>query len=229
MEDVRTDDLEALAESLENTVPPAPEMPPRSMSEPQRSSRDAGEIKRLKSQEELLLRADRLLISDGARLVLFLPLVVIALYGLAQTFITSNPQWWANHIEAAVGGLGMSTGIYGLSLLMLVADTALLLILLRLMVLTRTIFRLEEGIDYNWFDFQQCSWLCRDEGHHRRCNQATGSHHNTDGLGCHSTSSELMASRGSRCYSDTGGIFDRGSAFGARCAHGFRPSTLQYK
>ena len=98
MEDVRTDDLEALADSLEDVVPPAPEMPPRSISEPQRSPGDAGEIKRLKSQEELLLRADRLLISDGARLVLFLPLIVIALYGLAQTFITSNPRWWANHI-----------------------------------------------------------------------------------------------------------------------------------
>jgi hypothetical protein len=143
MEDVRTDDLEALADSLEDGVLPAPEVPPQSISEPQRSLEDAEGIKRLKAQEEILLRADRLLISDGARLVLFLPLMVIALYGLAQTFTTSNPQWWANHIEVAVGRLSMSTGIYGLSLLMLVADTALLLILLRLMVLTRTIFRLE--------------------------------------------------------------------------------------
>ena len=58
MEDVRTDDLEALADSLEDVVPPAPEMPPRSISEPQRSLGDAEEIKRLKLQEELLLRAD---------------------------------------------------------------------------------------------------------------------------------------------------------------------------
>ncbi|SVE57698.1 uncharacterized protein METZ01_LOCUS510552, partial [marine metagenome] len=143
MEDVRTDDLEELADSLEETVPPAPEMPPPSITEPQRSPEGAEKIQRLKSQEELLLRADRLLISDGARLVLFLPLMVIVLYGLAQTFTASNPQWWTDHIEAIVEGLGMSTGIYGMSLLMLVADTALLLILLRLMVLTRAIFRLE--------------------------------------------------------------------------------------
>ena len=116
MKDVRTDDLEALADSLEDVVPPAPEMPPRSISESQRSPRDAEGIKRLKAQEELLLRADRLLISGGARLVLFLPLMVIALYGLAQTFTTSNPQWWADHIEVAVGRLSMSTVTYGLSL-----------------------------------------------------------------------------------------------------------------
>ena len=73
------DDLEALADSLEENVPPAPEMPPRSISKPQRVSGGVEEIGRLKSQEEFLLRADRLLISDGARLVQFLPLFVIAL------------------------------------------------------------------------------------------------------------------------------------------------------
>ena len=102
------DDLEALADSLEENVPPAPEMPPRSLSEPQRVSGRVDEIGRLKSQEEFLLRADRLLISDGARLVQFLPLFVIALYGLAQTFTDSNPQWSVSytHIRAAasIGG-----------------------------------------------------------------------------------------------------------------------------
>ena len=111
MAEVQTGDLEALADSLEEAVPPAPDMPPRSISEPQHSPGVAEKIQRLKSQEEYLLRVDRLLISDGARLVLFLPLMVVALYGLAQTFTTSNPQWWADHIEAAVGGLGMSTGV----------------------------------------------------------------------------------------------------------------------
>ena len=91
----------------------------------------------------MLLGVDRLLISDGARLVLFLPLLVIVLYGLAQSFTNSNPQWWVNHVEDAAGGLPMSTGIYVMSLLMLVADITLLLILLRLMVVTRKIFRLE--------------------------------------------------------------------------------------
>ncbi len=80
----------------------------------------------------MLLGVDRLLISDGARLVLFLPLLVIVLYGLAQSFTNSNPQWWVKHVEDAAGGLSMSTGIYVMSLLMLVADITLLLILLRL-------------------------------------------------------------------------------------------------
>ena len=105
----RTDDLDALADSLEEDVPPAPEMPPKSLAEPQRGSDGAEEGRRLKTQEELLLRADRLFISDGARLVQFLPLIAIALYGLAQTFTDSNPQWWTEHIEETAGGVGMSS------------------------------------------------------------------------------------------------------------------------
>ena len=138
-----TDELDSLAEALDESLPPAPNMPPSPISRATQP-RGAGEkLEKLRSHESMLLRVDRLLISDGARLVLFLPLLVIVLYGLAQSFTNSNPQWWVNHVEDAAGGLPMSTGIYVMSLLMLVADITLLLILLRLMVVTRKIFRLE--------------------------------------------------------------------------------------
>ena len=142
-EDRDTDDLVSLADAMDESVPPAPEMPPSPISRASQP-RDAGErLEKLRSHESMLLGVDRLLISDGARLVLFLPLLVIVLYGLAQSFTNSNPQWWVEHVEDAAGGLPMSTGIYIMSLLMLVADITLLLILLRLMVVTRKIFRLE--------------------------------------------------------------------------------------
>ncbi|SVC05488.1 uncharacterized protein METZ01_LOCUS258342, partial [marine metagenome] len=125
-EDRDTDDLVSLAEALDESVPPAPEMPPSPISRATQP-RDAGErLEKLRSHESMLLGVDRLLISDGARLVLFLPLLVIVLYGLAQSFTNSNPQWWVKHVEDAAGGLPMSTGIYVMSLLMLVADITLL-------------------------------------------------------------------------------------------------------
>lgn len=100
-EDRDNDDLDDLAEALGESVPAAPEIPPSSIPRAAHP-RDAGErLEKLKSHEHTLLGVDRLLISDGARLVLFLPLLVIVLYGLAQSFTNSNPQWWVKHIEDA--------------------------------------------------------------------------------------------------------------------------------
>ena len=85
-EDRDTDDLVSLADAMDESVPPAPEMPPSPISRASQP-RDAGErLEKLRSHESMLLGVDRLLISDGARLVLFLPLLVIVLYGLAQSF-----------------------------------------------------------------------------------------------------------------------------------------------
>jgi len=142
-DDGDANDLDSLADALDESVPPAPDMPPSPISQATQSRETGERIERLRGQELTLIRVDRLLISDGARLVLYLPLLVIVLYGLAQSFSNSNPQWWADHVEGAAGGLPMSTGIYVMALLMLVADITLLLILLRLMMVTKTIFRLE--------------------------------------------------------------------------------------
>lgn len=96
----------------------------------------------LRMQERTLLRIDRLLISGGARFVLFLPLIVIVNFGLAQSYRNSTPEWWLLHMQD-VAPVEMHLGIHFLSLFILVADIALLLLLLRLLTVTRTIFRHE--------------------------------------------------------------------------------------
>ena len=139
------DDLDTLADSISDVVLPAPEIQQET---PVTSPDDVGineKIELLRSREKMLMKIDRMLISSGARLVLFLPLAVIVLYGLAQAFSDSEPEWWSNHLESVAWGADISTAIYGLSLLMLVADTAMLLVLFWLMSITRSIFFLESS------------------------------------------------------------------------------------
>ena len=136
------DDLDSLADSISDVVLPAPEIQQPPIAPVEESTSD-DRIEMLRSREEMLLRIDRMLISSGSRLVLFLPLIVIVLYGLAQAFADNDPEWWTNHLESVVWESNISTAIYGLSLLLLVADTAMLLLLFWLMSTTRAIFSLE--------------------------------------------------------------------------------------
>ena len=92
------DDLDTLADSISDVVLPAPEIQQQT---PVAPSDDAGindRIELLRAREKTLMKIDRMLISSGARLVLFLPLAVIVLYGLAQAFSDSEPEWWNNHL-----------------------------------------------------------------------------------------------------------------------------------
>ena len=138
------DDLDSLADSISDVVLPAPEIQQPPIAPVEESTSD-DRIEKLRSREEMLLRIDRMLISSGSRLVLFLPLIVIVLYGLAQAFADNDPEWWTNHLESVVWESNLSPAIYGLSLLLLVADTAMLLLLFWLMSTTRTIFSLESS------------------------------------------------------------------------------------
>ncbi len=138
------DNLDSLADSISDVVLPAPEIQQPPIAPVEESTSD-DRIEKLRSREEMLLRIDRMLISNGSRLVLFLPLIVIVLYGLAQAFADNDPEWWTNHLESIVWESNISTAIYGLSLLLLVADTAMLLLLFWLMSTTRTIFSLESS------------------------------------------------------------------------------------
>ncbi|HJN70464.1 MAG TPA: hypothetical protein QF525_03390, partial [Candidatus Thalassarchaeaceae archaeon] len=97
---------------------------------------------RLRDQENFLLRIDRLLISGGTRLVLFMPMIVIIDFGLAQSYRNTTPGWWVDHVQE-FAPVGMATGIHLFSLFILVADLTLLLILFRLLTITRRIFQLE--------------------------------------------------------------------------------------
>ena len=106
------DDLDTLADSISDVVLPAPEIQQQS---PVTSPNDVGindRIELLRSREKMLMKIDRMLISSGARLVLFLPLAVIVLYGLAQAFSDSEPEWWSNHLESVAWGSDISTAIY---------------------------------------------------------------------------------------------------------------------
>ena len=138
------DDLDSLADSISDVVLPAPEIQKPQVSSVEESTMD-DRIEMLRSREEMLLRIDRMLISNGSRLVLFLPLIVIVLYGLAQAFSDNDPEWWTNHLESVAWGSNISTAIYGLSLLLLVADTAMLLLLFWLISTTKSILSLESS------------------------------------------------------------------------------------
>jgi hypothetical protein len=102
----------------------------------------SSQLDRLRDQERLLLRLDRLLISGGARFVLIMPLIVIINFGLAHSYRNSTPIWWLDHMQD-VAPVEMSTGIHILSLFILVADLTLLLLLFRLLSVSKTIFQME--------------------------------------------------------------------------------------
>ena len=96
----------------------------------------------LRNQERTLLQIDRLLISGGIRSVLFLPLIVVVNFGLAHSYRNTTPQWWVDHMQE-VAPVEMHLGIHFLSLFILVANITLLLLLFRLLTVTRKIFQYE--------------------------------------------------------------------------------------
>ena len=102
----------------------------------------APEVDSLRSQERTLLRIDRLLISGGIRFVLFLPLIVVVNFGLAHSYRNTTPQWWLDHMQE-VAPVEMHLGIHFLSLFILIANITLLLLLFRLLTITRKIFHHE--------------------------------------------------------------------------------------
>ena len=97
----------------------------------------------LKARESVLTGVDDLLISGGARLILLLPIIVVVLFGFAQSFRDSEPEWWTGSVSGLLLDLSISKAIYLLALVIMVADLVLLFVLHYLMWLTRRIFKLE--------------------------------------------------------------------------------------
>lgn len=97
----------------------------------------------LKTRETILTGVDDLLISRGARLILFLPIVVVFLFGLAQSYRDSDPDWWQGSVQELFFNLTFSKSVYLLSLVLMVADLLLLFILHYLLWVTRRIFQIE--------------------------------------------------------------------------------------
>ena len=96
----------------------------------------------LKSREAALTSVDDLLISGGARLILLLPIIVVILFGFAQSFRDTEPEWWSGSVSGLFLDLSISKAIYLLALVIMVADLVLLFVLHYLMWLTRRIFKL---------------------------------------------------------------------------------------
>jgi len=104
---------------------------------------DSNYKRSLKARESALTGVDDLLISGGARLILLLPIIVVVLFGLAQSFRDSEPEWWIGSVSGLFLDLSISKAIYLLALVIMVADLVLLFVLHYLMWLTRRIFKLE--------------------------------------------------------------------------------------
>ena len=136
------DSLEDLADEISDFTPPAPKLESAILSTSSGGSGDWKEVA-LRQREGALITLDRVLISGGARLVLLLPLFAIVLFGVAQSYGETDNQWWDSHLRDASGGLSLVTATYALTLLIIIADIALLSSLLRMMSYSRSIFHLE--------------------------------------------------------------------------------------
>ena len=90
-------DIETMASVLQSEPPPAPDVNEISKSEEAPNDSDQKFI--LKGRETILTGIDDLLISRGARLILFLPIVVVVLFGLAQSYRSSDPEWWQGGVR----------------------------------------------------------------------------------------------------------------------------------
>ena len=141
-EEILEDNPDQAPHPLSTPPPPPPLSTPPIGAVAAARSASVSPIDRLRAQERTLLRIDRLLISGGIRFVLFLPLFVVINFGLAHSYRNSTPEWWLLHMQD-VAPVEMHLGIHFLSLFILVADIALLLLLFRLLSVTRTIFRYE--------------------------------------------------------------------------------------
>mgnify|MGYP001276051839 FL=1 len=154
-DDSEKSDLESMLDDLTSEGPIIQKLEFDKSYESQNIKEIPDKKSKYKNQELILTGIDDLLISGGARLILFLPLIVVILFGLAQSFSNSNPDWWVNGVQDLLFDQDISTSIYFISLLIMIADLSLLIILLRLIYVTRQIFILEakeitnSGITFN--------------------------------------------------------------------------------
>ena len=134
-------ELESMVETLHTETPAAPEISLMA------KEGDEGDITSnkttLKSREAILTGVDDLLISRGARLILFLPIVVVLLFGLAQSYRGSVPDWWEGSVQELFFDLSFSKSVYLLALALMMTDLVLLFVLHYLLWVTKRIFQIE--------------------------------------------------------------------------------------
>ena len=133
-------------DQLVNVVKPIPEAPVLSIEKPIliNGELDNSNISKLQDYEHNLVKLDRLFISRGLRFVLIIPILVIILYGLAETFTGSEPDWWVNHVLPFLPfSMTIEVGFYYIAFFFIIADLGLLGLLLMLLSLTRKIFGIQ--------------------------------------------------------------------------------------
>jgi len=134
-------ELESMVATLQTETPSAPEI--KGIVKEEDKVEINNDKEKLKSREAILAGIDDLLISRGARLILFLPIVVVLLFGLAQSYRESVPGWWDQGVQELFFDLTFSESVYLLALALMVADLVLLFVLHYLLWVTKRIFQIE--------------------------------------------------------------------------------------
>lgn len=127
--------------TLQTETPPAPEI--NGMVKDKDRVVISSNKATLKSRESILTGIDDLLISRGARLILFLPILVVLLFGLAQSYRGSEPDWWEGGVQELFFEFSFSKSVYLFALALMVADLLLLFVLHYLLWVTKRIFQIE--------------------------------------------------------------------------------------
>ena len=130
-----------MVETLQIETPSAPEI--KGMVKVEEMVETVNKKTQLKSREKILRGIDDILISRGARLVLFLPIAVVVLFGLAQSYRASVPSWWEGGVQELFFNLSFSNSVYLLALAIMVTDLVLLFVLHYLLWVTKRIFQIE--------------------------------------------------------------------------------------
>ena len=130
-----------MVETLQIETPSAPEI--KGMVKVEERAETVNKTTQLKSREKILTGIDDILISRGARWVLFLPIAVVVLFGLAQSYRASVPSWWEGGVQELFFNLSFSNSVYLLALAIMVTDLVLLFVLHYLLWVTKRIFQIE--------------------------------------------------------------------------------------
>ena len=143
---INNDDFDILSIEEDIEIPSAPEFKDVTQKFSNDKHYDQKTIDRLQEYERNLVKLDRLFISRGARFVLVIPIFVIILYGFAESFTGSEPDWWINHVLPVIPfDITIEVGLYYLAFFFIVADLGLLCLLLLLLSVTRRIFNIQSN------------------------------------------------------------------------------------
>ena len=143
---INNDDFDILSIEEDIELPSAPEFNDVTQKFSDDKNFDQKTIDRLQEYERNLVKLDRLFISRGARFILVIPIFVIILYGFADSFTGSEPDWWINHVLPVIPfDITIEVGLYYLAFFFIVADLGLLCLLLLLLSVTRRIFNIQSN------------------------------------------------------------------------------------